>query len=342
MDKDIPELSRKDKQHMKKRITAVFLIAVLVSALAAGCKKNVGTPEDNAVTDEQEESQGEETQKVLGFSCSNLSNPFYTVLKEAVQASLEDEGIRLIVRDAKSDVNSQIEQVDELIDQKVEAVFLCPADREKITPALEKLNEAGIPVINLDTEVKESDLVKAFIGSDNRNAGLVCGKDLISRMPEGGRLVIVENSGINSINERITGFEEAVSNRGFEVVKRIDAGSESVETQMRTLLKDEQIDAVMCGNDVTALQVLQVLEQTKEKGILVYSVDGSPDIKSKLADPDSSVAGIGAQSPITMGKTAAKTAAAILNRDRYEKETYVETFFINRENIDMYGTDGWQ
>ena len=52
--------------------------------------------------------------------------------------------------------------------------------------------------------------------------------------------------------------------------------------------------------------------------------------------------GIGAQSPITLGKTAAKTAVAILNRDRYEKETYVETFFINRENVDMYGTDGWQ
>ena len=329
---------------MKKKITAVFLTAVLAAALLAGCKKNVGSPEDNAVMDDQEntEKDTEEAEHVLGFSCSDLSNPFYTVLEEALQSSLEEEGIRLVVRDARSDVDTQIQQVDELIQQNVEGVFLCPAEWEEITPALEALNDAGIPVINLDTEVKEMDLVKAFVGSDNRNAGYVCGEDLVSRMPDGGRIIIIENTGINSINERITGFEEAILDGGFEVVRRIDAGSEKIGDTLRGLLKEEQIDAIMCGNDVMALQVLDVLEQTENKDILVYSVDGSPDIKSALLDPDSPMAGIGAQSPITMGKTAAKTAAAILNMDRYEKETYVETFFINRENVDMYGTDGWQ
>lgn len=329
---------------MKKKITAVFLTAVLAAALLAGCKKNVGSPEDNAVMDDQEntEKDTEEAEHVLGFSCSDLSNPFYTVLEEALQSSLEEEGIRLVVWDARSDVDTQIQQVDELIQQNVEGVFLCPAEWEEITPALEALNDAGIPVINLDTEVKEMDLVKAFVGSDNRNAGYVCGEDLVSRMPDGGRIIIIENPGINSINERITGFEEAILDGGFEVVRRIDAGSEKIGDTLRGLLKEEQIDAIMCGNDVMALQVLDVLEQTENKDILVYSVDGSPDIKSALLDPDSPMAGIGAQSPITMGKTAAKTAAAILNRDRYEKETYVETFFINRENVDMYGTDGWQ
>lgn len=328
---------------MKKRITAVLLITVLTAVLASGCKKNVGTPEDNAVVDEQESGQKEtETERVFGFSCSDLSNPFYMVLNEALRSALEEEGISLITLDAEADTDIQISQADRLIEEEAEAVFLCPVDWEEVTPALEKLNEAGIPVINLDTEVKETDLVKAFVGSDNRNAGYVCGEDLVSRMPEGGRIVIVENSGINSINERITGFEEAVSNSGFEVVKRIDAGQKKVEDEMRLLLGEEQIDAVMCGNDVAALQVLSVLDRAEKTGILVYSVDGSPDMKSRLLEQDSPVAGIGAQSPITMGKTAAKTAAAILNRDRYEKETYVETFFINRENVDMYGTDGWQ
>ena len=99
--------------------------------------------------------------------------------------------------------------------------------------------------------VKETDLVKAFIGSDNRNAGYVCGEDLVSRMPEGGRIIIIENSGINSINERITGFEEAILDGGFEVVCRIDAGSVNIGDTLRTLLEEEQINAVMCGNDVT-------------------------------------------------------------------------------------------
>lgn len=39
---------------------------------------------------------------------------------------------------------------------------------------------------------------------------------------------------------------------------------------------------------------------------------------------------------------AVKIANAVLNGEDYEKETYEETFFINRDNVEMYGTDGWQ
>src|SRR5699024_7747694 len=104
----------------------------------------------------------------------------------------------------------------------VDAVFLCPVDWEEITPALEALDEADIPVINLDTEVKEMDYIDAFVGSDNRNAGYVCGQDLLENKPDGGMIVIVESSSVNSVNERITGFEEAIANGGFEVIQRID------------------------------------------------------------------------------------------------------------------------
>ena len=76
---------------------------------------------------------------------------------------------------------------------------------------LEALKEAGIPVINLDTQVKNSDLTAAFIGSDNKNAGYVCGKHLKEKCPDGGKILIFENKGINSVNERITGFEQAIS-----------------------------------------------------------------------------------------------------------------------------------
>ena len=85
------------------------------------------------------------------------------------------------------------------------------------------LREAEIPVINLETEVENTDLIDAFIGSDNYNAGRVCGEDLLEQRPDGGRIVIVERSDSTPLNERITGFEEAITNKGFEVVKRITA-----------------------------------------------------------------------------------------------------------------------
>lgn len=54
------------------------------------------------------------------------------------------------------------------------------------------------------------------------------------------------------------------------------------------------------------------------------------------------MAGTAAQSPITMGKEAVKVALDMLNGEKYEKETYLETYLITKENIEMYGSDGWQ
>ena len=32
----------------------------------------------------------------------------------------------------------------------------------------------------------------------------------------------------------------------------------------------------------------------------------------------------------------------MLNGEDFEKETYLETYLITKENIEMYGSDGWQ
>ena len=174
---------------------------------------------------------------------------------------------------AENDASKQNQQIQEMIDMGVDAVFLCPVDWEEIESALEALKEAGIPVINLDTQVKNSDLTDAFIGSDNKNAGYVCGKDLKEKCPDGGKILIFEDKGINSVNERITGFEQAISNAGFEVLNRADVNGEKQKAyeQMKEFLKQySEINAVMCGTDEVALGVLQAVNETGRKDIYIY------------------------------------------------------------------------
>ncbi|HJD47850.1 MAG TPA: substrate-binding domain-containing protein [Candidatus Mediterraneibacter norfolkensis] len=334
---------------MEKRVLLLFLTAAFAGLLLSGCKKNVGTPEDNAVVETDEEESGPEEEQesglLFGYSSADMSDTFYETLKESIKTSLEEQGNRIMVKDAEGSVDTQITQISELIEAGVDAVFLCPADAEAIAPALEELQEADIPVINLDTRVADTAYVDAYIGSDNQNAGYVCGSDLVEQRPDGGRIVIVEKPSVSSINDRITGFEEAIYNDGFEVAARINAGmgEESLESELRELFaEDSQIDAVMCGNDPMAVQVLSVLEETEYEDILVYSVDGSPRIKTALADLSSPMQAVGAQSPINIGKKAVETAMAILDGGAYEEEIYEETFLIDRGNVGMYGTDGWQ
>ena len=104
--------------------------------------------------------------------------------------------------DPELNVNTQIQQIDEMIEQGIDAIFLCPVEWEEITPALEHLKEADVKIINIDSEVKEMDYVDAFIGSNNYNAGYICGENLIKQCPEGGKVAILESPTQNSVNER--------------------------------------------------------------------------------------------------------------------------------------------
>lgn len=331
---------------MKKRILSILLTTALVCTMLAGCKKNVGTPEDNAVVETEEGAEEEEESGYLfGYSGIDMDNPYFETLELSIKTALEENGHRIMTKNPGADAALQNEQIQELIEADVDAVFLSPVDQEAVTPALEALQEAGIPVVNVDTRVKDVDLVDAFVGSDNKNAGYVCGKDLKERFPEGGKVVILESPATNSVNERITGFEEAIANSGFEVLERVDVevDSEKAKVSMQTLLQEQpEIDAVMCGNDPIALGALQAIQEAGRSDILVYGVDGSPAAKTEIAKTGSQFVGTGAQSPINIGKTAVKTAIAILEDKKYKEEALEETFLITNENVELYGTNGWQ
>lgn len=331
---------------MAKKGLLYILTAALMMGALTGCKQNVGTPEDNAVVEEPEENDDVQTNRLFGFSGADLSDPFCEVIKDSVSVSLEEQGDRILVRDAVKDAGTQAEQIREMIDAGAEAVFLIPADPAGITPALESLKEAEIPVINLDIRVQDAGLTDAFIGADNYSAGAYCAEDLIRRMPDGGTVGIIECTGNSSVAERINGFEESIQNAGFEIKGRINTAPDDeagLKRELLSMLDDEQsLDALMCGDDRMALIVMEALRTSARSDIIVYSVGGSPAVKSALKETDSALAGIGALSPINMGKTAVKTASALLADGAYEPEIYVETFFIDRDNIDMYGTDGWQ
>lgn len=337
---------------MRRRIFRILAVMLICIFALTGCKKNVGTPEDNAVKDEEsdenkDEDGEEEDAYVFGFSVIDMQNPYFITLESATREAVEGEGYRMITKDPATDAQSQAKQIQEMIDEGIDAIFLCPVDWEEITDSLIALKDAGVRIINVDSQVKEMEYVDAYIGSDNHNAGYICGQDLIEKRPDGGKIAILECPTQNSINDRITGFEEAMAEaeKGFEVVAREDTGGEfdRALTAAEKILKDNpDITAIMCGNDQIAVGAMTAVNLAKLENVIIYGVDGSPDIKKEFKKPSCQIAGTAAQSPINMGKTAAKTGINILTGEEYETEIYEEVFMINKDNVDMYGVDGWQ
>ena len=61
---------------MKKRILSILLTAALACMVLAGCKKNVGTPEDNAVVETEEGAEEEEEADI----CLDTAGSTWTTL----------------------------------------------------------------------------------------------------------------------------------------------------------------------------------------------------------------------------------------------------------------------
>lgn len=86
---------------------------------------------------------------------------------------------------------------------------------------------------------------------------------------------------------------------------------------------------------------MAAIESMKRTNILVYGVDGTPDLKS-LIKQSPLVTGTAAQSPIQFGRLAAKNMYSILNRKDVPEIIEVPVTLITKDNIDTFNVRGWQ
>lgn len=323
---------------MKKGIR-FFAFAVICICLLTACKK------EKEIFKEEPQDIPETESYTYGFSCLTMDNPYYIELESSLRKHVEAQGNVLITKDAKSDAQLQNQQIEELMDAEIDAIFLVPVDWVQIEPSLDKLNEAGIKIINLDTQVQATDKVDAYISSDNSDVGKVCGEDLLTRLPQGGKIIIVECPNRNSISERIKGFEKAIARQGFEVVARIDAKGQldvALPEVEEALKNNPDVVAIMCGDDPTALGALVAAKSVGASDLIIYGVDGSPEVKKEIAKDGSMIVATVAQSTEMMGQEAAAVALQMMNDERYEDVTYIDTYIITKENITEYKIDAWQ
>ena len=309
---------------MKKRVLGVVLVSAMVAAFgmtasAEGLK--------------------------IGYTCMDGTNPFFVTIEEKARELVEANGDELIAVDPANDVTLQITQIEDLIVQNIDAMLLNPAEAEGILPALDMLKEDEVPIIGFDTEVADMSYLVSYAGSDNYNAGYVCGEDLVKKCPDGGPIIVLDSPTMNSVVDRTNGFLDAIEGHGFEIVAQQDAKG-NLEVSMgiaEDLLQAHgDVVAIFGGNDPTALGALAAANAAGITDCLIYGVDGSPDIKAEIASGESLIEGSGAQSPVTIAETAVEVMYKYLAGEEVEERYPVETFLITADNVEEYGTDGWQ
>ena len=278
----------------------------------------------------------------IGYTCMDGTNPFFVTLEAAIREVVEANGDELVSLDPQNSNEKQISQIEDLISQGIVAMFVNPVDRDGIIAGLDKLKEAEIPMFGFDTEVADMSYLVSYAGSDNYNAGFVCGEDLVAKCPEGGPIIVLVSPTMQSVVDRTDGFMAAIEGKGFTVVSQIDCMGNQEQGNLNgtdALTAHPDAVAIFGGNDPTALGAYAAAEAAGSSA-LIYGVDGSPDIKALIAD--GKVTGTGAQSPMSIGKTIAEVYYKWLAGEEVEARYPIATFMINADNVAEFGTDGWQ
>ncbi|WP_426350434.1 sugar ABC transporter substrate-binding protein [Alloiococcus sp. CFN-8] len=327
---------------MKKKLFSLLLGFILIVGVLSGCSTE-GPDSDGG--DKGQLGERPKDGYTFGYTCMDGTNPFFVILEKTIREAVEAKGDKLISADPANDVSLQITQIEDMITQGIDAIFLNPAEAEGILPALDMLKDAGIPIINFDTEVADLSYAAAYVGSDNYNAGLVCGEDLVKKVPGGGKIIVLDSPTMNSVTDRTNGFLDAIKGKGFDVVAQQDAKG-NLEVSMGIaedlLQANDDVVAIFGGNDPTALGALAAANAAGLKDVLIYGVDGSPDIKKEIASGNSLIEGSGAQSPINIAKISAEVMYKYFDGETLEDRYPVETFLITSDNVSEYGTDSWQ
>ena len=278
----------------------------------------------------------------IGYTCMDGTNPFFVTLEASIREVVEAHGDELVSLDPQNSNEKQISQIEDLISQGIVAMFVNPVDRDGIIAGLDKLKEAGIPMFGFDTEVADMSYLVSYAGSDNYNAGFVCGQDLVAKCPDGGPIIVLDSPTMQSVVDRTDGFLAAIEGKGFTVVSQIDCMGNQEQGNLNgtdALTAHPDAVAIFGGNDPTALGAYAAAEAAGSKA-LIYGVDGSPDIKALIAE--GKVTGTGAQSPMSIGKTIAEVYYKVQAGETVEARYPIATFMINADNVADFGTDGWQ
>ncbi len=335
---------------MKRRIAALTMAVAMAATLGITAFAEDATEAvTEAATEAAEEAAApsvDVSDITLAYVPTTMNNPFWTAMMGGITDKMEELGMdpdtQLVTVDANSDQATMNNYVNDLIVQEVDAIILAPMDTTAVTEALTACEEAGIPVINVDTPVDASDKVAAIIASDNYKAGVLCAEDMMSKLDEGAKIAIMDQPSGAACVQREQGFLDTVGDY-FEIVSTTDTSGDTAKTMTAAedvLTADADLAAFFCINDMGALGCVQACNAAGRSDVLIYGVDGNPDFMGYVEDGSATASA--AQQPSVIGSDAVETAIAVLSGEEVEHDQVVDVELITADNISEFDISDWQ
>jgi ABC-type sugar transport system substrate-binding protein len=266
------------------RLLAVAAAASL--ALLSAC----GTVGSNSAPDQAQEPKPV-TEVTIGFAQRQMDAPYYAAMEAMAQERARAEGFTLLFQNAGGDPVTQLNQVQAMLAQGVDALVVNAISPETQRTQLEQV--AGeVPVLFVDTSIPDVGLTA--VQSNNREIGRLSGLLTAQRVGSGTTIqVAILNGGPNDEivgPARQEGFLAGLTEGGVtpEVVASATATytqEEAVPATESMLAAHPETDLVLGLNDSMALGALSVLRNQGNSTVLVAAAaDGQKEALAEIAN----------------------------------------------------------
>ena len=238
----------------------------------------------------------------IGLLGPGAEGTWRTVNIKDIMNKSEEWNIELRYFDGQGKDELQIEQLEKLIEERVDVIGFMPVVRTGWEEVLTKVKQANIPLIFLDKYVDCSDesLWTSHIVNDWEKEGEIAGKWLIEYLEKQGKLDeeirILELTGPQKIKAYATqengyGFREII--KGYENIEIIDSvdgdftQERGYEVMQEILSETIDIDVLYCHNDDMAIGAIQAIEEAglvPGEDIIIVSIEGTDEALKAIVE----------------------------------------------------------
>jgi ribose transport system substrate-binding protein len=225
----------------------------------------------------------------VGALTKNLDNEFFLTMIEGYERAAEDFGIEVVTGSTPTE-NSEAEQLAVLEGWLNEGDFngfaVTPFRATSLNTGLVAATEASLPIVNLDELIpadgQEGIDLAAQIASDNVRAGAAAADYVLNAVEAGSEVAVIEGApGTSSSIDRVTGFTDAVTAGGLNVVASQTANwdrAQAFDVATNILQGNPNVRAIFAANDGMGLGAVEAIEAAGLSGqVIVVSVDAIPE-----------------------------------------------------------------
>jgi ribose transport system substrate-binding protein len=214
----------------------------------------------------------------IGVAFQEMENPYFVTMKQAMDEMAPTIGADVYYTDAHHDVTRQINDIEDLIQKKIDILLINPTDTVGVGGVVGEAKKAGIVVVALDAQATGP--IDSFVGSKNYDAGRLAGEFLARHLNGKGKVAILDGIPVVPILERVKGFSEAIAKHpGMSIVATQNGKQErsiALSVTENMIQANPDLAGIFSVNDGGAMGALSAIEASK-KDIALVSVDGLPE-----------------------------------------------------------------